>query len=95
MVSLIDITSDSTAMTIEFLRARLFSERTVSKAANGRANQPAKRVSRNFCYIFSRLICFLCLVMFSVQVMELKSGMSSLYQRFNSGYQVIVLSNIP
>ncbi|THU56396.1 hypothetical protein C4D60_Mb11t16820 [Musa balbisiana] len=35
---------DSTAMTIEFLRARLLSERTVSKAAKERADQLAKRV---------------------------------------------------
>lgn len=39
---------DSTAMTIEFLRARLLSERTVSKAAKERADQLAKRVSDIF-----------------------------------------------
>ncbi|KAG6515236.1 uncharacterized protein LOC121970811 isoform X1 [Zingiber officinale] len=36
--------SDSTTMTIEFLRARLLSERTVSKAAKEKADQLAKRV---------------------------------------------------
>ncbi|XP_042444330.1 uncharacterized protein LOC122029420 [Zingiber officinale] len=35
---------DSTAMTVEFLRARLLSERTVSKAAKEKAGQLAKRV---------------------------------------------------
>ncbi|OAY76780.1 hypothetical protein ACMD2_19909 [Ananas comosus] len=35
---------DSTAMTIDFLRARLLSERSVSRAARDRADQLAKRV---------------------------------------------------
>lgn len=35
---------DTTAMTIEFLRARLLSERSVSKSARQRADELAKRV---------------------------------------------------
>ncbi|WOL17743.1 hypothetical protein Cni_G26536 [Canna indica] len=41
---LINIMGDSTAMTIEFLRARLLSERAVSKAAKERSDQLSKRV---------------------------------------------------
>jgi len=37
---------DSPMMTIEYLRARLLSERSVSKAAKERAEELAKRVSR-------------------------------------------------
>ena len=36
---------DSSAMTIEFLRARLLSERSVSRTARQRADELAKRVS--------------------------------------------------
>jgi len=35
----------TTAMTIDFLRARLLSERSVSRAAKERADQLARRVS--------------------------------------------------
>lgn len=35
---------DTTAMTIEFLRARLLSERSVSKCARQRADELAQRV---------------------------------------------------
>lgn len=35
---------DSTAMTIEFLRARLLSERSVSRSARQRADELAKKV---------------------------------------------------
>lgn len=38
-------TEDSSAMTIEFLRARLLSERSVSRSARQRADQLAKRVA--------------------------------------------------
>ncbi|URE44988.1 hypothetical protein MUK42_13577 [Musa troglodytarum] len=44
LFSPIHIMGDSTTMTIEFLRARLLSERTVSKAAKERAEQLATRV---------------------------------------------------
>jgi hypothetical protein len=37
--------TDSKAMTIDFLRARLLSERSVSRAARERADQLAQRVS--------------------------------------------------
>ncbi|BAS91317.1 Os04g0646050 [Oryza sativa Japonica Group] len=37
--------ADSTAMTVDFLRARLLSERSVSRAAKERADQLAKRVA--------------------------------------------------
>lgn len=47
------VMGDSTAMTIEFLRARLLSERNVSKAAKERADQLAKRVGDNSVFIFS------------------------------------------
>ena len=36
--------ADSTAMTVDFLRARLLSERSVSRAARERADELAKRV---------------------------------------------------
>lgn len=36
--------ADSTAMTVDFLRARLLSERSVSRAAKERADELAKRV---------------------------------------------------
>jgi hypothetical protein len=36
--------ADSTAMTVDFLRARLLSERSVSRAAKERAEELAKRV---------------------------------------------------
>lgn len=38
---------DPKSMTIEFLRARLLSERSVSKSARQRADELAKRVSYN------------------------------------------------
>lgn len=72
LFSPIHIMGDSTAMTIEFLRARLLSERTVSKAAKERSEQLATRVSIFFCCYFLWLI-FCCvssislgLVMFAV-----------------------------
>lgn len=36
--------ADSTAMTVDFLRARLLSERSVSRAAKERADELANRV---------------------------------------------------
>ena len=42
---------DSTAMTIEFLRARLLSERSLSRAAKERADQLAKRVRHLFYFL--------------------------------------------
>lgn len=52
---------DSTAMTIEFLRARLLSERSLSRAAKERADQLAKRVWHlfyflSFYFLLSRLL---------------------------------------
>lgn len=42
---------DSTGMTIEFLRARLLSERSVSRTARQRADELAKRVSSLKCSV--------------------------------------------
>lgn len=52
---------DSTAMTIEFLRARLLSERSISRTAKERADQLAKRVRHHIVFlitIFFSLGCF-------------------------------------
>lgn len=79
MVSQENIMGDSTEMTIEFLRARLLSERSVSRAARQRSDQLAKRVRYHaflfllMIYIFQevlQIICgsFLCVA----QVMELE-----------------------
>lgn len=43
---------DSNTMTIEFLRARLLSERSVSKSARQRADELARRVCREI-FFFS------------------------------------------
>ena len=48
---------DSTAMTVEFLRARLLAERSVSKTARQRVDELAKRVSFVLC---SQLECVIC-----------------------------------
>jgi hypothetical protein len=49
----------TTAMTIDFLRARLLSERSVSRAAKERADHLAKRVSaRAFRWLPSFLLAF-------------------------------------
>jgi len=51
----------TTAMTIDFLRARLLSERSVSRAAKERADHLAKRVSargRAFHWLPSFLLAF-------------------------------------
>lgn len=54
---------DTTAMTIEFLRARLLSERSVSKSARQRADELAKRVQ---CFLlFLLVLCaiyLMCLI---------------------------------
>lgn len=42
----------STAMTIEFLRARLLSERSVSRTARQRADELAQRVQLEFIFPF-------------------------------------------
>jgi len=48
-----NIMGDSTDMTVEFLRARLLSERSVSRAARQRADLLAKRV----CFHAFFLLC--------------------------------------
>lgn len=45
---------DSKGMTIEFLRARLLSERSVSRTARQRADELAKRVSSLKCSVLLR-----------------------------------------
>lgn len=44
---------DSNTMTIEFLRARLLSERSVSKSARQRADELARRVCCEFFFFFN------------------------------------------
>lgn len=49
---------DSTTMTIEFLRARLLSERSVSRTARQRADELAKRVSLLKCIVLRSVLFF-------------------------------------
>lgn len=58
------IMGDSTEMTIEFLRARLLSERSISRTARQRADQLAKRVGFNYSQHFSSYLLFIYLFIY-------------------------------